>query len=397
MLAASMLTIMAAAIIAPSLTAMRSHFSGNPSADLLVRLALTSTALAIALTAPVSGMVADRIGRRPLLVTSLILYAVSGAAGLIVNDLSLLILTRVVLGVAVGGIMTAVSATIAEWFQGSRRASYLGLQQAFASWGGVVFLPVAGLLAAASWRAPFALYAVAVPTALLVILAFRGEPAGRRAPRANGETTFSARTVPRLVGAYTLAFVATLAFYMAPTQLPFLLADFGSGAVVVGLVIAASTFTSALAALAFPAVHRRLPPDAITAVSIALLGAGWILVGTSGTIASATAGLLVGGLGVGLVVPNLNLRLSELAQPHQRGRVLSGLVSGIFLGQFFSPLVVQPVVEARGIAIAFIWAGALMAAGAGLAAISGWLRGARRGPSAVQPALATERRSQQVT
>ncbi len=59
----------------------------------------------------------------------------------------MLLLTRTLLGAAVGGILTAVSAMITDWFDGPRRASYLGLQQAFAGLGGVVFLPLAAVLA----------------------------------------------------------------------------------------------------------------------------------------------------------------------------------------------------------------------------------------------------------
>ncbi|MCE7010339.1 MFS transporter [Kibdelosporangium philippinense] len=76
------------------------------------------------------------------------LYALAGTAGYFVNDLYVLLATRALLGVAVGGIMTAISATITDWFEGARRASFLGPQQAFASLGGVIFLPLAGVLAA---------------------------------------------------------------------------------------------------------------------------------------------------------------------------------------------------------------------------------------------------------
>lgn len=366
-LAAASLTIMAAAIIAPSLPAMGERYAGVPGADLLVRLALTVTSLAIAVSAPISGLVADRVGRRPLLVSGLVLYAVSGTAGFFVTDLYLLLVTRALLGVAVGGIMTAVTATIADWFDGPRRAAVLGLQQAFASLGGVVFLPLAGLLAAVSWRAPFWLYSASAAVALCAAIALREEPRseeprGERAPVEPGPGLSR-----RVIGLYALTLLATLLFYMAPTQLPFLLDDLGSGPAATGALISASMLTSVGGALVFP--RLRLTSTMITVVSVALLGAGWLLVGTLGTVPGVLAGLLVGGAGVGLVVPNLNLRLSRLARPEQRGRVLSGLVTGIFLGQFLSPPVVQPLVHATGIAGAFAWSGAAMVAGAAIAAV----------------------------
>lgn len=114
---------------------------------MLVRLALPITSLAIVVSAPFAGLVADRIGRKPVLEGSLALYAVSGTAGYFIADRPALLASRAVLGLAVGGVMTGISALITDWFEGAERARFLGLQQAFASLGGVVFLPIAGVLA----------------------------------------------------------------------------------------------------------------------------------------------------------------------------------------------------------------------------------------------------------
>ncbi|MBB4932882.1 MFS family permease [Lipingzhangella halophila] len=368
-LAAATLTIMAPAGIAPSLPEMGEVYADQPGADLLVRLTVTVTSLMIALTAPISGVLADRVGRRPLLVSSLVLYAVSGSAGYFIADLYLLLATRALLGVAVGGIMTTVSATITDWFDGPKRSSFLGLQQVFTSLGGVVFLPLAGLLANFGWRVPFWIYAVGAVVALFAVLVVRDQPRDLPAPSSRGRMMTG-----RVLAVYAVALIATLAFYMAPTQVPFLLTDFAVGPAVVGVVVAGSTLTSALGAFGFPALRKRLRSTAITLVSLALLGAGWLLAGAFDTVIGVAVGLLVGGVGVGFAVPNLNLLLSELAAPHWRGRILSGLVTAIFLGQFLSPLVVQPLVQAAGVGGAFTWAGLVMVAGAALAAAGMWKR-----------------------
>ncbi|TDV56166.1 MFS transporter [Actinophytocola oryzae] len=360
-LAAATLTIMAPALIAPSLPAMEQVY-GSP---LLVRLTMTITSLAVAVTAPLSGLAADRAGRRPLLVASLLLYTVSGTAGYFTTDLILLLVTRTLLGVAVGGIMTSVNATITDWFDGPARASFLGLQQVFASLSGVVFLPVAGMLATIGWRVPFWLYGVAAVVALFALAAVHDRPRAS----APAVVTQRAMTGP-VLGICVLALVATTLFYMAPTQVPFLLAEQGIGPVLVGVVVAGGTATSMLGGYGFPALRRRLDPAAVNALCVGLLGGGWLLVGSTGTATGIAAGLLVGGLGVGFAIPNLTLRLSDLAPPAARGRVFGGLVSGIFLGQFVSPLVVQPLVRTVGVADAFTWTGALMVAGAAVARIT---------------------------
>ncbi|MFC9439782.1 MFS transporter [Nocardia sp. NPDC057030] len=367
-LAAATLTVMGPAVIAPSLPAMRETFSAMAGADVLVRLVLTVTSLAIGLSAPLAGMAADRIGRKPLLVGSLALYAVAGAAGFFVDSIGVLLVTRALVGVAVGGIMTAVSAIITDWFEGPKRATFLGLQQASAGVGGVVFLPLAGLLAASNWKLPFWIYGAA---ALILPFAFfalreqrRDKGSGPISVESAGARTGIFRPIAAL---YLLAFVVTLAFYMAPTQLPFLLAQLHIGPALVGAVIAATTISSVAGALAFPSLRARWSPNVLTAASVGVLGIGWVLVGTASSVAQVVAGLLVGGFGVGLAVPNLNLRLSDLAPAATRGRILSGLVTGIFLGQFASPLIVAPLIHLTSIGGAFLWTGLAMTAGAATA------------------------------
>lgn len=382
LLASATLTIMAAAVIAPSLPGMLQVFADVPRADVLVRLALTVTALTIGITAPLAGLVADRVGRTPLLVFSLVLYSGAGVAGFFTTDLVALLVSRALLGVAVGGIMTAVSVLITDYFHGPDRARVLGLQSAFASLGGVVFLPLAGVLAGISWSAPFWIYAAAAPVVLLAILALREPVRAPSSSRRTGAPTTGpapASGASRAIAVvYLLAFAGTLVFFMAPTQLPFSLQRFAVAPTTIGLVVAGSTLTSMLAALGYSRVRQFLGSGPVTALSLGLLGAGWVLVGTAATLAQVVAGVLVGGVGVGLVVPNLTLALSELASPARRGRVLGGLVTAIFLGQFASPLVVQPLIAALGIDAAFTWTGLASLAGAAALALAARPAPARR-------------------
>ena len=230
LLLSATLTIMAAAVIAPSLPEMSQVYAEVPAADVLVRLALTITSLAIGLSATVMGALTDRIGRKPVLVGSLVLYALAGVSGYAASDLTVLLTTRAVLGVAVGGIMSSVTTMITDLFEGSRRARFLGLQAAAASAGGVVFLPLAGLLAGVSWRAPFWIYAVAlliVPVALMGVREThvprpRQDPVGASGGQAAGRTRVAAgRTRVMVPLIFSLAAVGTLVFFMAPTQMPF--------------------------------------------------------------------------------------------------------------------------------------------------------------------------------
>jgi MFS family permease len=378
LLVSATLTVMAGATIAPCLPALRAHFADTPNIDLWVRLVLSLPALAIALSSPPIGLLIDRRGRVPVLQASLVLYALAGTSGLVVDSLWALLAGRLVLGVAVAGILTSSTALIADAYDGPRRARFLGLQGAFMGFGGVLFLSLGGILAEAGWRWPFAVYLLSLPVLPGAILGLHdGTPLARQPAAA-----IVADKVPwaPLARIYAVTFLAMVVFYLVPTQIPFLLqALSGSGASTAGLAIAAGALVSAAVSLLYGRVARRVGYPAIAAASLALLAAGFLVVGEAESTAGVVAGLAVCGLGTGLIMPNGAQWLITTVPASLRGRSLGALNSAIFLGQFVSPVMVHLFLSDDGPAHAFlVVAGGAAFAGAALALQAGVADGRRR-------------------
>lgn len=68
----------------------------------------------------------------------------------------------------------------------------------------------------------------------------------------------------------------------------------------------------------------------------------------------------IAGTGLGLIIPNINLCLVSVAPDAIRGRVLSGVTTSIFLGQFLSPLVSQPLSKIVGLGTTYAMGGGFM-------------------------------------
>ncbi|MBB6098767.1 MFS family permease [Deinobacterium chartae] len=351
------LTVMSGAIIAPGLPAMRAHFAAEPHADVLVRLVLTIVGLAIALTAPLIGWLLDRVGRRPVLIAGLVLYTLSGASGLIAQTLPQVMVGRLILGVAVAALMTAGSALASDLFHGRERARFLSQQSAFTNLGGVVFIPLAGLLATLSWRAPFIAYLL--PLLLL--------PLTLALPRHTHVTPDPARPAQTdripwnaiLIG-YATAFLYMLVFYLIPSQLPFRLAELGANSTSSGLLLGTGTLAGGITGLAYARFAGRLVPTRAAGLGLLLLATGWFIIHLAPTLPLTLLGLIVGSIGGGITLPNINTWIAHLAPPHARGRVLAGLTSSTFLAQFLSPLAAAPLIAAGGIPHAFTF-GTLLA------------------------------------
>lgn len=160
---------------------------------------------------------------------------------------------------------------------------------------------------------------------------------------------------------YLVTFLSMLLFYMGPVQIPFLLKELGvERNSLTGFAIVVGTFMGAITSFNYRRVKARLSYIQIYALSFALMGVGFYFVGVARSYATVLAGMAVGGLGMGFLMPNPSLWLMSLAPAKIRGRLIGGLTMAVFLGQFFSPIASEPVVKQWSLSIAFGAAGIIM-------------------------------------
>ena len=361
LLLVSTLTIMSGATISASLPGIAARFADVENVALLSRLVLTLPAVLIALFSPAAGFLVDRFGRKPLLTVSLALFTVAGASGLFLDTLPGLLVGRAVLGLAVGGIMTATTALVGDFFQGPARDRYMGLQQAFVGIGGTIFLTGGGFLAEVHWRGPFLIYTVAI-LLLPAAIAFLPEPRRvRPAGTAAGEARLGRRAVVLLGVPFLAAAVNMIAFYMIPTQLPFYLEHIGFAAPsLAGTAIGAGQLVGVLSALAFAPFRRRLGLMGVFGLGFTSAGLSFLLLAGAESYASVLLAMAVSGICMGTIMPNFAAAAMLLAPPVLRGRISGLLVSSIFAGQFLSPIVSQPLIAASGYGAAYATVGAVV-------------------------------------
>lgn len=266
--------------------------------------------------------------------------------------------------------MVTVTALITDYYEENRRDTILGRQGAFMSIGGVVLLPLAGVLADIGWRVPFLVYTVAL--VLLPAMVFGLPEPSRREPTGNRPTSLDdlRQTLAELpLGTLgliaALGLVGQIIFYMTPVQIPFYLETrTGASGTVIGAALAASTGAGGVASLLYGRIRRSLSVIGIVALTFALMSIGYAVIGVSGTVPGVVVGLAIAGAGSGFLLTNLNAWIAAVTPESVRGRALSALTSAFFLGQFLSPLVIQPVRDTLGLGTTFVGVGVLLAGGA---------------------------------
>lgn len=356
LLLASSMTVMAGATISPALTDMADYF--GDASDMLIKLIITMPALVIALVGTAMGILSDKIGRKNLLAISLGIYGIGGFAGFFIDDIYWLLASRAVLGIGVAGIASIATTLIGDYFRGEERSSFTGMQAAFMSLGGVFFLLAGGALADISWRYPFLIYLfsfVVLPLTLLYL--YEPEKVRSKDTTSNNVNPFSTTVI--LI--YSIGFIGMIFFYMIPTQIPFLLKEkVDVSNMLIGLAIAVTTTTGAITSLRFNHLKKIWSHQTLFGVNFLLMAIGFFLTGFFDTYIGVLFGLGITGLGVGLMMPNCNLWLMEIAPTNQRGKIIGTMSSVFFLGQFLSPIVVAAFLKSFNLVMAFYGSAAIM-------------------------------------
>ena len=256
---------------------------------------------------------------------------------------------RAFLGISVAGIMTIATTLVGDYYSGNSRAQFLGLQSAFMGLAGVLFLSVGGFVADLNWRFPFLIYLMALillPCALL----FLPEPQRNSPGTINTDAATAKFPLAPVAITYGIALISQIVFYLIPVQLPFYLKQIANAnASQSGLAIALATLFSAISSLNFRRIKAKLDFTAIYGISFINIALGYALIAWAANYPVIGMGLILTGLGLGLLMPNMNFYLTSIAPDNLRGRVLSGITTAFFLGQFLSPLISQPLSKSIGL------------------------------------------------
>ena len=126
------------------------------------------------------------------------------------------------------------------------------------------------------------------------------------------------------------------------------------------MAIAVMTLFSAVTATQYSRLKGDRGFRRIFTIIFMIMAMGYAAIAFAGSYYSVMAGLAVFGLGMGFLVPNMNVWLTSFVPANVRGRAFGLLATAFFLGQFFSPIFSQPLVGEVGISRSFLVAAAIL-------------------------------------
>src|SRR6185369_9452757 len=135
------------------LPSLAREFDATPAQ---ISLTVTATTLAIAISAPFAGAIADVLGRKRVIAAAMVLATIPLIMIALAPSLHALVFWRFVLGLALPPIFTVVVSYIGEEWPPAQAMGAMGVYMAATSVGGFAGRLVSGLLAdMVGWRAGF--------------------------------------------------------------------------------------------------------------------------------------------------------------------------------------------------------------------------------------------------
>lgn len=332
--------------------------------------------MAWGVSAFVMGYMADKLGRRAVLVPAILVFSLMSVFSGLAGSVFALVVVRVIMGIAEGPVASTGVAVAVEASKPSRRGLNNGVFQCMISLFGLALGPIIAtrLLESHSWHTVFMLVGIpGVVMAILMWLVVR-EPA-KLAPNADGTTgtsllgMFGHRNAK--VAPLTLICAMGGIFVIAALLQAYLTAPVGAGlgldAVTAGTVFSAVGVGGAIGQFAMPALSDHIGRKLSTLVSYLLasvalyfftqagpesIGTLWILMFFASLFNFAALAILAGPVAAEAAPPGM---LASMA-----GFVI---FAGEFVGGGISPIIAGNLAQTYGLKAALYFASCGLALG----------------------------------
>ena len=318
-------------------------------------LALVPTMLAV-------GRIADRVGRRPLLVAGIATTLISSVAFAAARGVGWLFAGEIVYGIGAGMVMSCISVTIRELHP---KESVAGgaLAASLAAATGLILGPlVSGLLASITpWPtvAPYALDIVVSASLVVALLRIpetrpTAAPASHRPPVFHVPAEIRRPFVATALAAATGWMLLGWVFGLSPSFLHEELGVHITQPLIGGLFAALVVTSNAGAQLLFR--RHSTPVSLHLALGASLAGlalmAGSTLVGSLGV---AIVGAVVAGTGAGVAQMNTMGTMQRIAPVHARGGVMSAFLTICYLAMSVPVIIAGTAADRFGLGTVTGW------------------------------------------
>jgi len=294
--------------------------------------------------APFIGFLADRFGRKKVLIPCLIIYGVFGLLVGLSPSLSWFLLLRIFQGLGSAGLINLVVVIISDNWGSLERARLIG-QNAAAITISVAIYPVVGggITDLIGWRWNFLAFFLPLVVAFFISRKLEDHQPGlevsvrEQISGAFAEVRKPAIATNLVIGTIVFMSIFGLMLSLLPVHLD---REYGLSPTERGLIASTPAILAAFAALTVARVRKRVQGGIIIYASLLIWGISFLLMGF-GSLPLLVIGTIAYGFSEGLLIPTLQDLIAENAPDQLRGALLAIWTGAGRLGQTLGPVAIS--------------------------------------------------------
>ena len=356
----TLFAVMGVASIAPAFPQIIRHF--NISEREVGWLIAPFTLPGVFLT-PITGVLADRLGRKNILIPSLVLFGIAGCCCIFAGTFHVLLGLRFLQGIGAASLGSMNVTLIGDLYSGQRRIEAMGYNASVLSLGTASYPALGGALALLGWQYPFILPVLAVPFGTVIAYKLKTHD-----PESNQKLgiylrhtwkNINQRSVWGLFVLNILVFFLIYGAYL--TYLPILMETrLNSTSFAIGLIMSLASVTMAIVSASIGKISNLLNSQMIIIIGIGFYLGSMTLFAFSSSYWFIVLPALLYGFAQGMVLPTIQTLLVGLAPIQQRAAFMSLNSMVLRIGQTAGPVVIGFAYALGGIQYAF-WGGSVVA------------------------------------
>ncbi len=314
------------------------------------------------LLTPFLGVVADRWGRKRIIIPFLMLFGIAGGLCFFVRDFKLLLILRLIQGIGAAPLGSLTVTIIGDIYSGKELVAAMGYNSSVRSIGSAGYPALGGALAMMGWHYPFVLPVIAVPIGFFVLFNLKvPEPENEVHIREHLSIVWKKLRNRQVVGLLVIGiiiFVMLFGSYM--TYFPLLLGNsFGLSSLIIGLILAGVSLIAAFTSSQLSKIIKLFSKKIILKISFILYALALSIIPLISQPWLFFIPVVIFGVAHGMNIPVIQALFAEAAPLKYRATFMS--VSGMTfrIGQTLGPLLMGMVISVWGIGGAF-YAGAVL-------------------------------------
>lgn len=317
------------------------------------------------LFSPLVGVLADRLGRKRVLIPSLFLFGIAGTACFFAPNMHGLLVLRFLQGIGAAPLGVLYGTIIGDLYQGRERAAAMGYNAAVLSVGTAAFPAVGGLLATIGWQWPFLLPLLAIPVGLIILMGLDApEPKSKQNLGTYLKDAFTQMRTPKVLAIFaTTLLTFTILYGPIVTYLPVLLAQkYNASAASIGMIFFSSSMITAVASFQLGKLAERFGQRTLIMAAGVCYALSMLGLPHMPNFWHTVLPVTFFGLAQGLSIPTIMTMLSSIAGIEQRGAFMAANGMILRTSQTAAPMIMGGIYAALGMHAVFV-AGLVCAAG----------------------------------